>query len=56
MLKYAATNTLIALLFIWTIAWLIWLCVQFMWLLIPFAIIGLFIWFCFDYNDKGDED
>lgn len=55
MLKYAAINTLFAVVIMWAIAWAIWLCVRFMWLLIPFAIIGLFIWFCIDY-DKGNED
>lgn len=56
MLKYAAINTLFAMLITGVITWLIWLCIRFVWLFIPLVFAGIFIWFCFDYNDKGDEN
>lgn len=56
MLKYAAENTFVALLFCAWIGLLILLVVHCMWLLIPLLIIWLFIWFCYDYYDKGNED
>lgn len=56
MLKYAAINTLFAMLITWVIVFLIWLFTKVAWLFILFIIIAVFIWFCFDYNDKGNED
>ena len=57
MLKYATANTVCAIFVCIAVYALWWLVAHFVWLLIPFGLIGIFILYCAEYkDDKVNEN